>query len=48
MMYDLDLTVTLNLIGLAVLAAVYVWSKDPERRLRAWQILKLVLRRRDS
>jgi hypothetical protein len=48
MIYGLDLTVTLNLVGLAVLAAVYVWSKDPGRRSRAWRLLKLVLGRKDS
>lgn len=27
------------------LAAVYLWSKDPDQRRRAWRLLKLLLRR---
>ena len=30
---------------IAVLAVVYVWSKDPDRRARAWSLLKLLLGR---
>lgn len=45
MMYDLDLTVLLTAAGIAMLAAVYVWSKDPDRRARAWSLLKLLLGR---
>ena len=45
MMYDLDLTVALSAAGIVVLAAVYVWSKDPDRRARAWSLLKLLLGR---
>ena len=45
MMYDLDLTVVLTAAGIVVLAAVYLWSKDPGRQRRAWQLLKLLLRR---
>jgi type II secretory pathway pseudopilin PulG len=45
MMYDLDLTVVLTAAGIVVLAAVYVWSKNPDRQRRAWQLLKLLLRR---
>jgi hypothetical protein len=45
MMYDLDLTVALSATGIVALAAVYVWSKDPDRRARAWSLLKLLLGR---
>ena len=45
MMYDLDLTPVLAAAGIVVLAAVYVWSKDPGRRARAWSLLKLLLGR---
>jgi len=31
--------------GIVVLAAVYLWSADPARRRRAWQLLKLLLGR---
>ncbi len=29
----------------ATLSAVYLWSNDPARRRRAWNLLKLLLRR---
>jgi len=45
MMYDLDLTVVVTAAGIATLAAVYLWSNDIGRRGRAWQLLKLMLRR---
>jgi hypothetical protein len=45
MMYDLNLTVMVTAAGIAILAVVYLWSKDPGRRCRAWQLLKLLLRR---
>lgn len=45
MTYDLTLPVTLSTLGIAALAVVYVVSKDPARRSRAWQLLKLLLRR---
>jgi hypothetical protein len=45
MIYDLDLTVLLTAVGIAVLAVVSVWSKDPDRRARAWSLLKLLLGR---
>jgi hypothetical protein len=45
MIYDLDLTVLLTAVSIAVLAVVYVWSKDPDRRARAWSLLKLLLGR---
>jgi hypothetical protein len=45
MMYDLDLTVMLSAAVIVALAAVYVWSKDPDRRARAWSLLKLLLGR---
>jgi len=45
MMYDLDLTAVLAVAGIVALAAVYVWSKDPGRRARAWSLLRLLLGR---
>jgi hypothetical protein len=45
MMYDLILPAAVPAIGMAILAMVYVVSKDPGRRGRAWQLLKLLLRR---
>ena len=45
MMYDLDFTVVLTATGTVVLAAVYVWSKNPDRRTRAWRLFKLLLGR---
>jgi hypothetical protein len=45
MMSDLDLAVMLTAAAMAILAAVYLWSKDPSRRRRAWQLLTLLLRR---
>ena len=44
MMYDLNLAVMVTAAGIAILAAVYLWSKDPARRRRAWRLLKLLLR----
>jgi len=32
----------LTAAGFAVLAAVHLWSKDPERRTRARELLKLL------
>jgi hypothetical protein len=45
MMYNLDLAVIAAAGGIAILAAVYIWSDDPDRRRRAWRLLKLLLRR---
>jgi hypothetical protein len=45
MMYDLDLAGMVTATGITILAAVYLLSKDPGRRRRAWQLLKLLLRR---
>lgn len=45
MMYDLILPTAVPALGIATLAVVYVASKDPDRRGRAWQLLKLLLRR---
>jgi hypothetical protein len=45
MMYDLDLTAVLTAAGIVMLAAVYVWSKDPGRRARAQSLLKLLFGR---
>ena len=45
MMYDVNLAVMAAAAGVAILAAVYLWSKDPARRDRAWRLLKLLLHR---
>jgi hypothetical protein len=45
MMYDLALPVMVPTAGAVVLAGVYVMSKDPGRRARAWRLIKLLLRR---
>lgn len=45
MMYQLTLPVMMPAAGVIVLAVVYVMSKDPGRRARAWQLLRLLLRR---
>jgi hypothetical protein len=45
MMYDLNLAVIASAAGIAILAAIYLWSEDTGRRRRAWQLLKLLLRR---
>jgi hypothetical protein len=45
MLYDLLLPVTAPAVGIAALAVMYVVSKDSDRRARAWQLLKLLLRR---
>lgn len=46
MMYNLGFAVTMTTAGVAILAAVYLWSKDPGRRQRAWQLLNLLHRSR--
>lgn len=45
MMYDLDLAVMTAAVGITILGSVYLWSQDPDRRHRAWKLLKLLLRR---
>lgn len=45
MMNDLNLAVIASTAGIAILAAIYLWSEDTGRRRRAWQLLKLLLRR---
>ena len=45
MTYNVYLAMPLALAFIAALGAVYVWSKDPDRRIRAWELLKLLLRR---
>jgi hypothetical protein len=45
MMYDLTLPVMVPAAGVAVLAVVYVMSKDPGRRDRAWRLLRFLFRR---
>ena len=45
MMYDLTLPVMVPAAGAIVLAVVYVMSKDPSRRARAWELLRLLLGR---
>lgn len=47
MMYDVSFTVGVVAAGVTVLAAVHLWSKDPARRARAWQLLVFLLRRRN-
>jgi hypothetical protein len=46
MMYELNLSVIVAVSGIATLAGVYLWSKDPDSRRRAWRLLKLLLGRR--
>jgi hypothetical protein len=45
MMYEVNLAVMAAAAGVAILAAVYLWSEDSDRRHRAWRLLKLLLRR---
>ena len=45
MMYDVSFTVVLAAVGIAALAAIYLWSKDSDRRSRAWHLLQLLLGR---
>lgn len=45
MMYDLNFAVMATAAGIAILAAVYLWSGNTSRRARAWRLLKLLLRR---
>ena len=45
MVYVLDLPVVVTAAGITAVAAVYLWSKDPERQGRAWRLLKLLFRR---
>jgi len=44
-MYELALPVIVPAVGATVLALVYVISNDPDRRVRAWRLLRLLLRR---
>jgi 7-keto-8-aminopelargonate synthetase-like enzyme len=44
MMYDLALPAIIPAMIIIVLAVVYLASKDPARRNRAWKLLKLLLR----
>jgi hypothetical protein len=45
MMPNLAALALLTTVGVAALAAVYLWSADPARRRRAWQLLRLFLGR---
>lgn len=45
MMNDLSFAALLAAAGFAGLAAVYLWSKDPARRTRARELLRLLLGR---
>jgi hypothetical protein len=45
MMDDVFLSAAVPALGIAALAGVYILSRDPDRRGRAWQLLKLLLRR---
>jgi hypothetical protein len=40
------LTVIMTVVGIGVLAGVYVWSGDSGRRTRAWRLIQLLLSRR--
>jgi hypothetical protein len=44
-MNDVSFAAVLAAVGFAVLAAVYLWSKDAPRRTRARELLKLLLGR---
>jgi hypothetical protein len=44
-MHDLTLVPLLGAAGIVILAATYLWSKDPGRRKRARALLKLLLGR---
>jgi hypothetical protein len=44
MTYDLDVVALVTAMGVVVLGAVYLWSKDAGRRQRALKLLKLILR----
>jgi hypothetical protein len=45
MMNDVSFAALLAAAGFAVLAAVYLWSKDSGRRTRARELLKLLFGR---
>jgi hypothetical protein len=45
MMYQVDVVLIITAVGIAGLTAVYLWSKDPGRRRRAWRLLRLLLSR---
>lgn len=46
MMTELTITAVLTGLGLTLVpAAVFLWSKDDERRRRAWRLLSLLRRR---
>jgi hypothetical protein len=45
MISGLTLPATAAAAGVVILAIVYVMSEDPGRRARAWNLLKLLLRR---
>ena len=40
------LTSIMMVVGVGVLAVVYVWSQDSGRRARAWRLIQLLLSRR--
>ncbi len=43
MMNDVAVITGLTGTAIVILAAVYLYSKDPSRRRRAWSLLKLLL-----
>ena len=43
MAYDLVVPAVTIPAGITILAAIYLGSKDPGRRRRAWRLLKLLL-----
>jgi len=42
MIYQVGVPVMMVAVGTVILSAVYLWSKDPDRRHRAWRLLKLL------
>lgn len=45
MMPEVTVPALLVVGGIAVLAAVYLWSPNAGRRQRAWRLLRLLVRR---
>jgi len=45
MVYDLAMPAVTLSTGIAILATIYLVSNNPGRRRRAWQLLKLLLRK---
>jgi hypothetical protein len=45
MMPHMTVVLLLGGVVVATLGAIYLWSGDPDRRGRAWRLLKLLLNR---